>query len=290
MDISIIVPVYNAEIYLERCVKSIIRALNRYEGRGEILLIDNNSLDESLDIMQKFKKKYPTIIRVLSCKNPGASAVRNFGFQRSNGKYIWFIDADDEITSSSIESLMHVAKSKDADFVMMGATQFFKKGNNRYIPALDTNSADFKSRFIRYGLGPWQIIIKASWYKKNNFHFSEGIIHEDMEMMPSLILYTDKIGDIDKSFYHYYENTGSVLHKQSWDPHYLDIFPALEGLYSRFDKVDAIKKYYHELEWFFIWNLLIDSAKDFAKSEDGHIGYKRSRENVEEIFPALEEE
>ncbi|MBQ6410077.1 hypothetical protein IJI18_02365, partial [Candidatus Saccharibacteria bacterium] len=128
-------------------------------------------------------------------------------------------------------------------------------------------------------------IFLKSWWVSNGFLFKEGIIHEDMELISSLILYISKFASVDKPLYTYYQNEDSVLHKTRWDPHYLDIFPALEGLYNRFLKMDAAKEYHDELEWFFIWNLLIDSAADFAKFPEGKEGFKFSREMLTKYFP-----
>ena len=112
------------------------------------------------------------------------------------------------------------------------------------------------------------------------------MIHEDMEMISALILYTDKYASFNEPLYYYYQNDESVLHKSKWDKHAFDIFPALDGLYQRFENVGMAEKYHDELEWFFIWNLLIDSAKDFGKFPEGKPGFARSREMLKKYFPA----
>lgn len=285
MDVSIIIPVYNAEKYLERCVESVIKALSNYDGKSEILLIDNDSKDESPEIIKSLAKKYPKLIRTFVCHTPGAGAVRNFAVLKAKGEYFWFIDADDEVSEDSVLKLMEEAKETDADFVMLGLNKIFPDGHVDYIPAFSPKKPDFKSRFIRSELGPVEVFIRRDWYIKHGFKFLEGVIHEDMDLMPALILYTDKISSINEPFYLYYQNPDSVLHKLEWSEHYFDIFPALESLYKRFDEADAIKKYYDELEWFFIWNLLMDSAEYYTKFPEGKSGLKRSREMLNKYFP-----
>lgn len=283
MIFSIIIPVYNAEKYLERCVKSVIASFSDLDG--EILLIDNKSTDNSLTIAKDLHKKYPKIISLLHCDIPGAAAVRNFGVKQARGKYMWFIDADDTIAEDAIKKLITKAESTNADIVMMGAKRVYKNSHSDYLSAVDASKNDYKSRFVRYGAGPWQFLFRLSWWKEHDFSFREGMIHEDMEMISALILYTDSFASIDEPLYTYYQNDNSVLHKMEWDEHAFDIFPALRGLYQRFEEAGAVKKYHDELEWFFIWNLLIDSAKDFAKSPEGKPGFKRSREMLKEYFP-----
>ncbi len=284
MKISIIIPFYNAEKYLERCIKSVLDAL---EGvQGEVLLIDNNSTDNSLKIAKKCQNLSASTIKLLSCPTAGAAAARNFGAKEAKGEYIWFIDADDYIDKSAVAKLLGRAYEKSADIVMMGAKRLHRDGSSSYLSAVDANKAGLKSRFVRYGMGPWQVIIRRSWWLEHDFRFREGIIHEDMELMSALILYTDKFASIDEPLYYYCDNAESVLHKSKFNSHIFDIFPALMGLHDRFEEAGAARKYHAELEWFFIWNLLIDSAKDFAKFPEGKPGFRRSREMLKAYFPA----
>ena len=285
MLLSIIVPVYNAEKYLDRCLSSIFKAVALSKVSTEVLLVDNGSSDNSLFVAEKFTKKSPLRINVFRCETAGAAAVRNFGVSKALGKYIWFVDADDEIALNSVKDLVEVAERKKADLVMMGANRIYPDGHYDYLSAVDPKKPDFKSRFVRYGAGPWQFLILREWWNSHKFCFKEGIIHEDMEMISSLILYTDRFFCVDKPLYLYYQNPDSVLHKKSWDKHYLDIFPALEGLYARFEKAEAVSKYRDELEWFFIWNLLIDSNKDFSKFPEGKDGFELSRKMLLKYFP-----
>lgn len=285
MDVSVIIPVFNAEKYIERCVNSVIKALENYGGKSEIILTDNGSKDNSLKIIKDLEKKHPKLIRVLQCHTPGAGAVRNFAVRKAKGEYFWFVDADDEVTPDSVSKLMKEAKKTDADFVMLGLSKVWPDGHTDRVPAFSPKEADFGSRFIRSELGPVEIFIRREWYLKHDFKFLEGIIHEDMDLMPALMLYTDNISYIDEPLYIYYQNPDSVLHKLEWTEHYFDIFPALESLYQRFDEAGAVEKYHAELEWFFIWNLLMDSAEYYTKFPEGKSGLKRSREMLKKYFP-----
>ena len=103
--------------------------------------------------------------------------------------------------------------------------------------------------------------------------------------MSSLILYTDNYSYVNKPLYFYSQNNNSILHRIAFNPNIFDIFTALESLYGRFKDAGAEKQYHDELEWFFIWNLLIDSAKDFEQFPEGKIGFQRSREMLRKYFP-----
>ena len=282
--VSIIIPVYNAAKYLERCVDSVLGAMRKV--KGEIILIDNNSTDDSPKIMQKYQEECPGVIRVLHCNTPGASAVRNLGAKEARGQYIWFVDADDYVADKAIEKLIEATEESKADLVMMGARRITRNGaDGVYLSAVKAEDENYKSRFVRYGMGPWQVLIRRAWWLKHNFRFVEGIIHEDMEMMSALILYTDNFASVDEPLYFYCDTPESVLHKAKFNPHIFDIFPALERLYGRFEEAGAAQQYHDELEWFFIWTLLIDSAKDFGKFPEGKSGFGRSRAMLKKYFP-----
>ena len=285
MDLSIIVPVYNSAKTLQRCVDSILKAIKKSDTNCEIILVDNNSTDCSVEVAKDLQKQSPDIIKITLCKTQGAAAARNYGAKLAVGEYIWSIDADDTIRSDAIVKLFTRANEENADMVMLGMRRIYSDKHTDYLSAVCPSQPDYKSRFVRYGLGPVQLLIKNTWWTENGFKFHEGIIHEDMELMSSLILHTNNYACVDEPLYNYYQNTGSVLHKCNWDPHYLDIFPALESLYSKFEKEKAVSKYHDELEWFFIWNLLIDSARDFSKFKEGRVGFRKSRSLLKKYFP-----
>lgn len=296
MELSIIIPVHNAEKYLARCVNSVIFALQfaglveisetgeLSKARAEILLIENGSIDNSRALCLQYAAKYPLSVKAYECQG-GASRARNLGAKTATGKYLWFIDADDAIEMNAVLDLLVAAKNADADLVMMGAKRIYSATHSDYLSAVLPSEANYKSRFVRYGVGPWQCLIKREWWDDNNFAFREGVIHEDMELMSALILYTNKFAGVDEPLYLYYQNPNSVLHQTVFDPQIFDIFPALEGLYERFRAAGAEKQYHDELEWFFIWNLLIDAARDFGKFPEGKSGFMRARKMLKKYFP-----
>ena len=282
-DISIIIPVYNAEKYLKRSMESVLLALDGI--KGEILLIDNGSSDKSVQMAKEYQQNYPKMVRALNCKTRGAGAARNYGTKQAHGKYLWFVDADDAIRQDAVKELLDTAKATKADLVMLGMKRIYTDGQTNYLSAVRPDETNYKSRFVRYGMGPVQVLVRRAWWQKYDFKFREEMIHEDMELMSALILYADSYASVDEPLYLYYQNENSVLHRIEFGPQIFDIFPALEGLYGRFKAAGAEKDYHDELEWFFIWNLLIDSAKDFAKFKEGRPGFKRARDMLKEYFP-----
>ena len=282
LKLSIIIPVFNAEKYLTRCLKSILAYPKLIH---EVIIVSDHSTDESSKIARAFQEKFPDKVKVFCSTHTGAGASRNLGVVKSTGDYIWFIDADDYIAKDAISKLIHLANKTKAELIMFGAERRFNDGAKLYVQAASPKQPDFRHLFVRLGPGPWQFLIDRKWWIKNNFVFKEGVIHEDVELLPSLILYAKKYDCILDPLYFYCENTDSVLHTAAKTKKCCDIFSALEGLYYRFKRASAEKEYADDLEWFFIWNLLNDSAKDFQKSPYGKYGWRKTRNMLREYFP-----
>lgn len=113
--VSIIVPCYNVELYIEKCICSILE--NKYEPK-EIILIDDGSIDNTFTILKRFVRY--SGVKVISQKNSGVSACRNRGLEEADGKYIFFLDSDDWISPDCIEKLVEEAEQSQADFILGG--------------------------------------------------------------------------------------------------------------------------------------------------------------------------
>lgn len=138
IQISFIVPVYNVELYIERCLESIIKV----NVEKEIILIDDGSTDGSRQILEKYQTQYPYITLVFQ-KNSGVSAARNVGIKLAKGKYLQFIDSDDYLLNHDYHNLITLAESYHAD-LFRGKYQFII--NNK--PQEDKNILDFKENEI----------------------------------------------------------------------------------------------------------------------------------------------
>ena len=139
-DISIIIPVYNAEKYLKRSMESVLLALDGI--KGEILLIDNGSSDKSVQMAKEYQQNYPKMVRALNCKTRGAGAARNYGTKQAHGKYLWFVDADDAIRQDAVKELLDTAKATKADLVMLGMKRIYTDGQTKYLSAVRPNETN----------------------------------------------------------------------------------------------------------------------------------------------------
>ncbi len=203
MQLSIIIPVYNAEVYLKACLDSIVQEMNE---QTEVLLIDDGSKDHTSLIYNTYKDK----IHIFQNKNHGVSYARNFGMKHASGKYIMFVDADDVLIKGWQQKINNFLSSS-ADIL------YFSK----YKVSSNISQNDVIQSIIGYPqnkiLTPlsavWSKLFKRQFLLKNNLSFSENIINgEDMLFNLKAILCTDSFRFVEASIYQYRIHFHSATH------------------------------------------------------------------------------
>ena len=163
--VSVIVPIFNAEPYLARCLESILCQTHR---DLQVILVNDGSTDNSLAISEHYAQT-DTRIEVYSQPNAGQSAARNNGMRHASGKYLSFIDADDYIDPDFYETLLHACQP-DTDVVQIGY---------RRVQAEQVISEQVPSTFYRYTT-PWMRLYRRDFLTRHNLTFPEGMIYEDV--------------------------------------------------------------------------------------------------------------
>lgn len=220
--LSIIIPVYNSEKYLTECIESLIN--QSYEDI-EIILVDNNSTDNSINICREFRKKDGRII-ILSEKKKGAAAARNCGIKAAKGKYITFVDSDDYVQNDAYRILIEIIEKNNCDAVCFSFCNVDEDGNrlNWYEPCLQkyTRRKDIftgkevagiflTSRDIE-GFG-WNKIFQTSYIRDNNFCFDEDkTAYEDIVLCFNAILGCNKVALCEEKLYSYRQVPLSLTH------------------------------------------------------------------------------
>ena len=137
--ISVIVPVYNTEKYVAKCLESILG--NTYTNI-EVLCVDDGSTDDSLKVIESFSQK-DNRVKVISQKNSGVSAARNNGIMQANGEYIAFVDSDDIVSKYYFESLYELAKKEVADIVFCSYKKVLKQDATLINKSIDNSLNDY---------------------------------------------------------------------------------------------------------------------------------------------------
>ncbi len=212
--ISIIVPIFNVEKELPRCIESII---NQTYDDLEIVLVNDGSTDESQKICEEYADR-DNRIRLINKANGGLSDARNYGIEHSIGEYLMLVDADDYIEKDACEKLIEGFCNDSIDFVV-GALREIRSGGTKYqkrtgiIAGRIYNARDFIIESINKN--EWYAPAVLNLYKrkfidKNGLRFAKGRFFEDLEMLPRLYLNANKICYIDYYFYNYIKRDNSI--------------------------------------------------------------------------------
>ena len=221
--ISIIVPVYQVEKLLERCVNSL---MNQSLDDIEIILVDDGSPDKSGEICDRLKEQ-DSRIQVIHKKNGGLSSARNAGMEASHGKYIGFVDSDDDVEADMFEHMVAAAEAYNADFVMSDYIRIMRTGERFPVSAKlkkgvydkeDMRNNIYPSLImgenLEYGpvLSVWNCIYNQSFLQKNRVKFAEDIKWSEDNLFNAMVGYcADRFVYLKgKEFYHYYQNAGTI--------------------------------------------------------------------------------
>lgn len=209
--VSIIVPVYNAEKYLNRCIDSI---LSQTMTDFELLLIDDGSKDNSGRICDEYAEK-DARVRVFHKPNGGVSSARNLGLDNAKGKWITFVDADDRCSCNYLEHLL--SKVDDTDLIISYAVICDSTGEKAEVyPEYRVNATNFERLFVdsdmHWHTSPWAKLYRASIIYENSLRFNEMMhIGEDADFLFSFMLITDKIYvSSDTDYYYTCDVSGSL--------------------------------------------------------------------------------
>ena len=200
--ISIIIPVYNAEKYLDRCFESILA--NKYD-KLEIIPVNDGSKDNSQKIIEQYKEKYPDIFKPIIEENQGIGKARNNGLEQASGEYIMFIDNDDFIDNDYIMKHVKELENDDYDIIISG----YKRVSDE--KTLFRVILDGNYRWTRYiSIAPWGKMYKANFLSKNDIKFLKTPIGEDVYFNLQANSLTENIKIIDYTGYNWYYNGKSV--------------------------------------------------------------------------------
>lgn len=210
--ISIVVPIYNVEKYLKRCIDSLIK--QEYKNI-EILLVDDCSTDGSIDIAKEYEENNPKICRVIQReKNGGLSAARNSGIEASTGEWLAFVDSDDWVTEDYVSAMYNVAIKEEADIVMSSRYQYYPniKKTIEVCPfgKLTTKSA-YKLKVALCFPSATARLFRKSIFIDKEIRFPEDIWRcEDISTIIPIFTMTNKISILRKPMYYYFQRNTSL--------------------------------------------------------------------------------
>lgn len=229
VKISVIVPVYNVEKYIDKCLNSLV---NQTYKNLEIIVVNDGTKDNSQDIIDDYKNKYENIKSFIK-PNGGISDARNYGIKRATGQYIAFVDSDDYIESTMYEKLYNGIK--DAD-ISVCDTYIVKNSEKTIINPGLNKKLQTKKELKKYMLNLYPTLWNKLYKKElfNDIEFKRGIWFEDVELLYRLHPKIRKINYINEPLYYYVQREGSITSKVN------------DKIYNYIDNWNSIIKYYKD--------------------------------------------
>lgn len=236
--VSIIIPIYNVEKYLEECFASVV---NQTYKNIEIILVDDGSTDDSGKIADKLAEGNVRAT-VIHKKNGGLSDARNVGMRTARGEYITFIDSDDYVDKEFVRVLVDAATESDADIAQCDNSRRIKDmGNGSGKLTILSGQDAFVSMMKFKSISPpaWGKLYKKSLFDNSGLTFPVGRIHEDTAILYKLIYFANKIACIDTRLYYYRLNNNSIMTARYTNKHYDSVLAYHDEL-DKFVKLNRI--------------------------------------------------
>ena len=284
--ISIIIPVYNAEAYIENCITSM---LNQTYDNFELILINDGSKDKSLSMCLKYAEQDDRI-KVYDKPNGGASSARNLGLKHVKGRYIVFADIDDFASRNYLENLYAAAKEGNYDIVQCN----YEIVNNQYqeekYVGFDKNDVReiTKAQALNnrlYKVTLWGKIYSSKLFE--NFQFKEGIIYEDDASYYIFIDRANKIAVLDETLYYYYMSNNSVMRNNNEiNMDFIEIYNERINYFKKRNNIELLEGTYNRycLVLMLAYSSCIDSNKNKSNTnrlldiyKENYIKIKKSK-------------
>lgn len=246
-DVSVIIPVYNSELYLRKCLDSIV---NQTLSQVEAIVVNDGSTDNSLKIAKEYEKIYPNKVKVYSVPNGGQGIARNFGVSKAKGEFIAFVDSDDYVDLKMYETLVNCARNNHSDLVICPYSRVDEEGN-----VLHHEMQRVEHSIISMNSGPTNKLFKKNIWIENDVKFSENLWYEDLEATLKYVFNCKKIDWIDDTpLYYYVQRSNSSINL--YDVRVNDIFKVIDNIYEYVCQRNLLEANYEEIEYHFIMHLV----------------------------------
>lgn len=281
--VSVIVPVYNVENYLVKCLDSLV---SQTLESIEIIVVNDGSPDNSQIIIDQYVQAYPEKVFSYIKENGGLSDARNFGLLKANGEYIGFIDSDDWVEPNMFEALYSKAKAENSDLVLCDLEYFWEESS--VMKPMSGYKSIFnkpikKSVFLA-PLFAWNKLYHRSLFDNLYIKYPIGVWYEDIPVTLPIFANARNITYVSETFIHYRQRSTSIM--GSKNSHRLnDIFIVLEMVHDYFEANGLIEYYYDEIEYLYVEHLILYGGFRFMRSNDSKILMKKAFGILNQKFP-----
>ena len=260
--VSIIVPVYGVEKYIDKCLNSLVKQSLK---EIEVIVVNDGTKDNSQKIVDKYVKKYPDKIKSYIKENGGQGSARNYGLKKASGEYIGYVDSDDFVEKDMYKKLYNKAKENNYDIVVCGNYNVSEDYQNKNIDAFINNyNTDLENIFFGK-MAVWNKIYKRDILIKNKLEFKEKVWYEDLAFTLKAIMNSNTFAFIDEPLYDYLIREGSTMNNSNVQRN-LEILDAFNDILS-YIKHNKKEEYFSKIEFLAIDHIYISAIVRVLKAD-----------------------
>lgn len=239
--VSIIVPVYNVEKYLERCLESLV---HQTLEDIEIIVINDSSPDESHLVIERYQANYPIKIKSFLKPNGGVADTRNYGLLRATGEYIGFVDGDDYVDLTMYEKLYNKAKYSESQMVSCDFCWIY---SDRKVYAKEGPYNNNRDYMVNSTAVLWNKIFNREWMQSLDFQFPENLRYEDTSYLIKSAPYLSSIAHVSEPLVYYVQRQDSITYTQNAKVG--DMLTVFYDIFDFYKRHDFEEEYHEELEY-----------------------------------------
>lgn len=283
---SIIVPMYNVEEYIEKCICSILK---QTFTDFELIIVDDGATDKSAEKAQKIADEYPEKIKLIHQENKGLGGARNTGLANATGKYVWFIDSDDSIKENSLEEINAFIEKNQVQMVVFDYCTVNE--NDTIIDMVygcDKTDGVFSlceyPEMLFMPNSACNKVYERSLFEKTKVLFPEREWFEDLSTIIKVYPFIEKVGYLNQCFYLYFQRSGSIMYNKNTDRN-REIISAVDSLINFYKENNLFDKYKDELEYLAVLHVYVLASVRVVKANSKSKLLDEFKQYIQVNFP-----
>ena len=264
VSVSVIVPVYNVEKYLDECLSSLV---NQTLSDIEIIVVNDGTKDNSQNIIDQYVKQYPNKVISLIKENGGLGDARNYGIPYAKGEYIGFVDSDDIVHLEMYEKMFNKAKLENSDLVLCDLEYFYETSNEKMVKEglVQIENIDINKTVFLSPLFAWNKLYRRSLFIESGLKYPIGLWYEDIPVTVPFFTLAKKISYVHETLIYYRQRSTSIMGSVD-NTKVKDIFDIMHLCLTYFKDHNLLETYHDELEFLFLEHLMLNGGFRFLLS------------------------
>lgn len=264
VSVSVIVPVYNVEKYLDECLSSLV---NQTLSELEIIVVNDGTKDNSQSIIDHYVKQYPNKVVSLIKENGGLGDARNYGIPYAKGEYIGFVDSDDIVHLEMYEKMFNKAKLEDSDLVLCDLEYFYETSSEKMVKEglVQIENIYVNKTVFLSPLFAWNKLYRRSLFIESGLKYPVGLWYEDIPVTVPFFTLAKKISYVHETLIYYRQRSTSIMGSVD-NPKVKDIFDIMHLCLNYFKDHNLLETYHDEIEFLFLEHLMLNGGFRFLLS------------------------